>query len=1410
MISIDLRNIRPRSGDRREDFEELSYLLFARENTGIGTSIRRHGAGGDAGLEGIIISPTNHILKGVQAKFFVGRLDAAQWRDLNDSICTALKDNSGEGSLSEIVVTLPRKLTQNQQQKWEALTVSWKTLAVNLEYKGGLEVKLWDESHIRDLLLQPKNRGLLLHYFEVPDFDATRCRKKTLDAIQGLGDRYRPELHVATEAEEVIHTFLRSERSREQFVDEARERLGKGLTLREPTSEWPEELRAHYDEVVARCSKVAPLLLEGVSLPASFTELAAAVDAAADSFRPLLSDLFKLIPLRKHDENDNMRYYPGSRHPNEEIYQSFYGKERELSIFAAYLRSCVAADAQCLLFTGEPGRGKTHVLAEVCTRYSEQGGVVLFIEGASFTGNDPPWTQLMRWAGFPNPQVKDFLAVLSAMAQTTQLKVLICIDALNETPDRNLWRSGIHNFSAELKEFPDVKLIVSCRSDYMRHTLPDSLSEHRAPGWAFAEHQGLGIRVLEALPKYLKAYNVRGFALPPLTREFRVPLFLRIFCEAYADQTPESGSPGLSIILQHYAQRKARAIASRIDCAPSQVLNALRAVGGAMHSKGTLQLDEELVRQICKDHHAAPESSRALYGALLSEGILAEIPGPSDLLGAKQLVRFTYERVWDYFLSEHLLSADTKPSSDLLAKLKDYDWRYGNVGVFSMLAIRLAEERNMEVCDLIAADQPPEFDVVHVILESFPWRTKESFSARTAEIIGHAIELDYIQSEFDVITRVVPNAAHPWNADHLHAKLAHLPLAERDRTWTMWLNEALMNSDSDAPLAEWLNWAEHSDLRQVPPAQLLLLATLLAWCLTTTVVAQRMRLASALTRVLAGRTEVACQLASRFIGVDDPYVKERVLLALAGSAQHAAQGDVALGRLAQVVHAAVFSGKEVEPHLLVRHYAAEICLQAEAKGVLPRKIKPQAFRAPWRSKWPKIWSVKKVAEMKQKLARTVHRLFYSVEPGPGFIYGDWGRYVMSFYIHYFQGRRLNQPPDDSSEHRFDAQLVKRYVIQRVFELGWDPTAGDTHPEGYGDTSGSPQVERLSKKYQWIALYEMLGYLADHYHFGETQSKVKPFLSARQINPRDLLDPFVVEPPRQSVGMSWNFVCPESPWWKGKLDPFPRPLSHEAQRVIASRREMESPRRLIELHNGNSSWLTLSAYHRWNEPVPILADDYRAPHVCVEWAIQSYLVRPDNVSKLLAQLNAAEVGRGRNWLEVPEFGQPMASLKDYPFRQERLARRCELDNQMDTNVWKTGAISTTCRCAPDEDHCRARVGSMPSPQLAELGKLHWTGEAFDFAQKGSSEPVVRHMGPGFNGACVVNRCSLESWLKNSGWCVVWRCYVFKFRTNEDSECHARTYWAAYSLDHNNEVKLGGGATGICPDSRFNAESLPWTE
>ena len=127
-------------------------------------------------------------------------------------------------------------------------------------------------------------------------------------------------------------------------------------------------------------------------------------------------------------------------------------------------------------------------------------------------------------------------------------------------------------------------------------------------------------------------------------------------------------------------------------------------------------------------------------------------------------------------------------------------------------------------------------------------------------------------------------------------------------------------------------------------------------------------------------------------------------------------------------------------------------------------------------------------------------------------------------------RYIENPDED--ELRFDLSLMQRWILQRVFELGWTLEKFGRFDRyiNYQDMRDANKPERIAKKYQWIAYHEFLARVADNFEFrGEDWYKPKvekydgPWqgMSLRDIDPSWVL-------PKTKQTSSWDGFEPT--WW----------------------------------------------------------------------------------------------------------------------------------------------------------------------------------------------------------------------------------------------------------------------------------------
>lgn len=200
--------------------------------------------------------------------------------------------------------------------------------------------------------------------------------------------------------------------------------------------------------------------------------------------------------------------------------------------------------------------------------------------------------------------------------------------------------------------------------------------------------------------------------------------------------------------------------------------------------------------------------------------------------------------------------------------------------------------------------------------------------------------------------------------------------------------------------------------------------------------------------------------------------------------------------------------------------------------------------------------------------------------------------------------RGNPPPG------FELRLIQRYVLWRVFDLGWT-----TERFGWfdrfsirSDGRESSKAERIGKKYQWIAYHELLALISDHFQYRNRYSDIEsgqlydgPWqLSLRDIDPSCTL--------RDTVGgTSWNGHSLE--WWGsapyehwGDPDnPHPWVMSQESLPKVEDLLCIAHP-------DDASRWFNVQGYFNWKQQPPADRDPSDVESRELWYLCSGYLIR----------------------------------------------------------------------------------------------------------------------------------------------------------------------------------------------------------
>ena len=1397
--NIDFGSIRPLRGKQADGFEELSVQLFYGETEDQGEFFAIEGSGGDGGVEAYR-TLADGTKVAVQSKYF-DKLGTSQWNQITKSVKSALKHHP---TLRIYIVSTPLNRTPAQTKKWKSLTVEWLNHAESSGITQPIEFVWWGYTELAALLAKGRYRNQLVYWLGVADFSQDWLNVINQSNIELLGKRYSPKQHIETESGIRLEAFAWGDHGKERIlgaflkVSEHWRKVDRREVAKAKTTSESKDITEAFRGIMRRITSFRWPQSGYPPIRPLHETCSEAIDACHELE-------WKLRELNFAEKEKLAKERGGKATHQSGPYESLIHDLRQLADTIADLLQatniCVAADDYKLLLLGEAGSGKSHLIADLVTSATNRSQPALLLLGERYLGTDDPWTATIESVGWKH-SADDLLAALDQEGRLAGRPALICIDALNESEHRRLWQSHLIEFAARFSNYPHVKLLVSCRSDFTRITLPEAVRPGTVTSWRSVQHQGYGAEVIEAIEVYFSEFGIRAPYFPPALAEFRNPLFLRVFCEAFAGQALPTGPLGLDQVMRARIDRLCTQIQKEIDCDPEDTRAALKAIAKDLAKNGGRSIPKKDARARAAEHFPNPNVSTSLYGRLLSNGMLVETVRYSHdpSLEEEVTVRFPFERFSDYFVALQILDG-VETAADFAALFNEggrlshlrNSWQYyENRGIARALAILAPERLGVEFAEALQEPAVREM-VLEDFLESLAWRSSGSFSKVSQSILDEAdmAGIDLLPSYIRLST--IPR--HPFNSEFLGTILARLPLPARELEWTIPVAEMSISGENTI-LEEFLDWSFRAPTHLIPDEQALLAGRLLLWFCTSNHRALRKRATIAAIRLLVGRPQVVRDLIAELHAVDDPYLVERLYAVAAGVAMRLPAGE-GLASLATDVHFFVFAQGQVIPNILIRDFSSSVLEACLAKGCLPPSIAPASFRPPFNTIWPEIPSEEEVKRFEQD--ESWRGIVSSVRSEGMGGYGDFGRYVMDAEVHQFSDKLLtNPPPDDTYRGQFPGKTARRWILKRVEELGWtDNRFGEYELHTpYGRQRHDIEevkLERISKKYQWIALRELVGFLADHYWLDQSwRDELQVFAGAWQLNSREfepsqrLVDIDLGDAPKNETEAAWegftydlfrdDQLCADREAW------VTQPPNDFAFLLTPRPTAADSPQQC----------LLLSGHQQWEEPEYNRVVGARKGTLKMWVDIRSFLIprkdRP-NFVKTVQGLHFYGVGcdlpgTHNGWIGEYPWGRSHSELKDSCLKADRWLKDVRFSYETTTCLWNEGS---------------ARI---PSPRLCEILGLAWTGLGAQFSSS-NGDIIIAQLGgdaEDWGRPLAVRRNSLSAGLNAAGldlvWCVLAErsCWCSETTTHiakKELEVSA-VYWL-----ENDDIKGGITQTIIQP-------------
>ncbi|WP_045689378.1 AVAST type 2 anti-phage system protein Avs2 [Hymenobacter sp. AT01-02] len=325
--------------------------------------------------------------------------------------------------------------------------------------------------------------------------------------------------------------------------------------------------------------------------------------------------------------------------------------------------------------------------------------------------------------------------------------------------------------------------------------------------------------------------------------------------------------------------------------------------------------------------------------------------------------------------------------------------------------------------------------------------------------------------------------------------------------------------------------------------------------------------------------------------------------------------------------------------------------------------------------------------------------------------------------------------------QFDEDLAKRYIVKRVLDLGWTPErfgVFDEHTIGYRGREAR-KSERIGKKYQWIALHEIMAYTADNYHFYERYSSDEDKSTtyegpwqpgARDIDPSNML---------RTTAKTSFWYSHKPAWWAVQRQQY-WGAPDKPKEWLAEWQDLPAVEKLLTVQHPETGvkWLNLEGSFNWTEPVTPDLDSTDTERRQIWYTVRAYLVKQADAPAFMQwaeadNLQSRDLPKPAQLYEVflGEHGWSTASqYYQRAYYNGETWQKPGRDCPVEVQVFSFDYVNErgTFDCSLDETVSL----NMPRAELVNSLGLRWTGIGADFidetGQLASSDPTVHQDGP----------------------------------------------------------------------------------
>lgn len=377
---------------------------------------------------------------------------------------------------------------------------------------------------------------------------------------------------------------------------------------------------------------------------------------------------------------------------------------------------------------------------------------------------------------------------------------------------------------------------------------------------------------------------------------------------------------------------------------------------------------------------------------------------------------------------------------------------------------------------------------------------------------------------------------------------------------------------------------------------------------------------------------------------------------------------------------------------------------------------------------------------------------------------------------------------DRFRNNLESEPFKRWIVQRVFELGYNMIDHGRYDKDLADfTSRYNDSEKIGFKYQKIALQEILAAIADNHKIKSRSDNGRQYdfyKGAWQLYSRDI-DPVTTTKTIDSDNENnydneqfwWSKVNYQN-WglsnqeWSNSLDDLPK-----VNEVI------------LKTDDKKNEWLFLEYHQTWEEPKKIGEDRYLSRRKNLHYLINSYLVRSEDKVEIFNYLREKNFfGR---WM--PENGDAYTNI----FNREKFWSPAFIDtfgkesdwkdvydNKTHTTLGRKVMISTTnAKGSIESDKSGANLNyDIPCKTLFEGLDLKYSSIDGEFVNK-SGELIVTNKN--IKGT-LIRKKELFEYLESNNYSIIWTVLGEKIAVSKDGYYHIGVPCGTFHIEDDNLI------------------------